>query len=78
MENKLDNEQVNIKEQEPKKHNSVVLDNIISLKDSSDKTKDFRSSNINEQILNLNTNSLFAYQEMSCKCTMKEKLGESL
>ena len=82
MENKLDNEQVNIKEQEPKKHNSVVLDNIISLKDSSDKTKDFRSSNINEQILNLNTNSLFAYQEMDqfsslCDCTSTKCSNET-
>ena len=64
MENKLDNEQSNIKDADQKRHNSAVLDNIISLKDSSDKKTDFRSSNISEQILNLKTNSLFAYQEM--------------
>ena len=82
MENKLDNEQVNIKEQEPKKHNSVVLDNIISLKDSSDKSTDFRGSNISEQILNLKTNSLFAYQEMDqfsslCDCTSTKCSNET-
>ena len=82
MEHKLEKEPEDIKETEPKRHNSAILDNILSLKDSTNKTPDFRSSNISEQILNLKTNSLFAYQEMDqfsslCDCTSTKFSNET-
>ena len=42
---------------------SYPLDTILPLKDVSDKTTNFTNSNISEPIFNLNSNSLFAYQE---------------